>query len=59
MIKTIEYDFGLDTFISITAPIGTDPNTLITQAIDRFKERLTEEAVEVQFLQTFDPAMGT
>ncbi len=44
------FDFGMDSFVAVEAPEGTDPDTLHTQAIELFKERLASGDIVLEFL---------
>lgn len=49
----ITFDFEMDTFVSIDAPEGTDPDTLHQQAIELFRDRLAGGEAQVTLFQTF------
>ena len=52
--KLVGYDFEMDTFISVLAPKGTDPDTLIEEALQRFMDVLIEGHAIVQFMGVYD-----
>jgi|2_EtaG_2_1085320.scaffolds.fasta_scaffold17516_2 hypothetical protein len=52
--KIVGFDFEADTFVSVQAPEGTDPDTLHEQAIALFKERLAAGDFVVRFHEIFD-----
>lgn len=46
----ITFDFGMDSFVAVEAPEGTDPDTLHALALEKFKERLAQGDVVLEFL---------
>ena len=57
--KLVSYDFEMDNFVGIKAPEGTDPDTLVDQALTEFALRLQQPGeVTVQCFQIFDPDSG-
>ena len=57
-IKQVTYDFSVDSFVSIVAPIGTDPESLVSQALDKFVRIMTTNDLELTFDTIFDPESG-
>ena len=47
MSKTISYDFNVDSLISVEAPIGTDPDTLIEQVLAKLICRAAEKDLTI------------
>ena len=58
MSKTISYDFNVDSLISVEAPIGTDPDTLIEQVLANLISRAANKDLTVTFEDFFDPETG-
>ena len=56
--KIISYDFTVDNIIAVKAPVGTDPETLIDQALEELIQRCKERDVTLIFENTFDPDTG-
>jgi len=54
----IAFDFEVVSYVSINAPKGTDPDTLLEQARTLFAERTATGEAEVMFFQTFDSETG-
>jgi len=52
--KIVGFDFDADSFVSVQAPEGTDPDTLYEQAKELFKERINSGNFEVTFVEIFD-----
>ncbi len=61
MSKIINYDFNIDSLISVKAPAGTDPVDLIGDVMEKLKERLSTNSttdIEVSFDQCYDSETG-
>ena len=58
-IKQVTYDFIVDSFVTVVAPIGTDPESLVEQALNKFVQIVTEYDIELTFETIFDPESGT
>lgn len=58
MNRNISYDFNLDSIVSVDAPIGTDPDTLIEQAKQKLIQRIQEDDVIIVFENIFDSENG-
>ena len=58
MSKMISYDFNVDSLISVDAPIGTDPDTLIEQALANLISRAANKDLTITFEDFFDPDTG-
>jgi hypothetical protein len=57
--KLVSYDFEMDNFVAVKAPEGTDPDTLVDQALNKFARLLSQPGeVTVQCFQIFDPDSG-
>ena len=54
-IKQVTYDFIVDSFVTISAPIGTDPESLIEQAHNKFVQQVTVYDIELTFETIYDP----
>ena len=48
-IKQVTYDFIVNSFVTISAPIGTDPESLIEQACNKFVKQVTVYDIELTF----------
>jgi hypothetical protein len=57
-VDKVSYDFSLDIFVAVDAPIGTDPETLVEEAKAKFIERLLEDDASVVFDKIFDRETG-
>ena len=58
MSKVINYDFAVDTLITVEAPVGTDPSMLVTKALDKLSVQAAHEQVVIAFQTTFDAETG-
>lgn len=58
MSKNVSYDFTVDSIVSVDAPIGTDPETLIRSAKIKLVERINENDVTLVFDTIFDSETG-
>ena len=58
MSKNVSYDFTVDSIVSVDAPIGTDPETLIRSAKIKLIERINENDVTITFENIFDSETG-
>ena len=56
--QIINYDFNIDTLVTVEAPMGTDPNTLIEKAITKLKEQVNRSDITLSFDQCFDADTG-
>ena len=54
MVKMVGFDFELLSFVSVKAPVGTDPETLVGAARGLFLERLRGGDCDVRCFQIFD-----
>ena len=57
-IKLVTYDFIVDSFVTVDAPIGTDPESLVEQALNKFVRLMTTNDLELTFDTIFDPESG-
>ena len=57
-IKLVSYDFSVDSLVSVDAPIGTDPESLVSQALDKFVQKMKASDIELTFDTIFDPESG-
>ena len=53
-IKQVKYDFSMDSLVSVDAPIGTDPNSLIGQALNKFIQRIEDNDATLTFETIYD-----
>tara|TARA_R110002020_G_scaffold170610_1_gene360390 strand:+ start:297 stop:500 length:204 start_codon:yes stop_codon:yes gene_type:complete len=58
MSRTINYDFTVDSLVSVEAPAGSDPDDLIDLAIYKLIQRLKEKDIILQFDTCFDSETG-
>jgi len=56
--KIVNYDFCIDNLVSVEAPKGTDPETLIELAMIKLAERVKEGDVTLIFDTCFDRETG-
>lgn len=59
MSNKVSYDFVLDSIVTVDAPIGTNPETLIEQAKEKFVQRILSNDIEVTFENIFDGETGS
>tara|TARA_R110000824_G_scaffold76008_1_gene192741 strand:+ start:305 stop:514 length:210 start_codon:yes stop_codon:yes gene_type:complete len=59
MSKMINYDFTVDSLVSVKAPKGTDPDTLIEKALQKLIQRAKEGDVALMFDTVFDSETGS
>ena len=57
-IDKVTYDFALDSIIAVDAPIGTNPDTLIDQALDKLVQKIGERDLTFRFENIFDSETG-
>ena len=57
-IGKVTYDFALDSIIAVDAPIGTNPDTLIDQALDKLVQKIGERDLTFRFENIFDSETG-
>ena len=53
--KIVSYDFLIDNIIAVKAPVGTDPDTLIDQALEQLIQRCHHGEISFIFDKVFDP----
>ena len=58
MAKIINYDFTLESLITVEAPVGTDPATLESEAMGKLAAHAHHHQVVLDFHTTFDPETG-
>ncbi len=58
MSNTISYDFNIDSLVSVEAPIGTNPDTLIEQALLELIRRAASKDLAITFEDFFDKETG-
>lgn len=56
--KTITYDFRVDSIIAIDAEVGTDPDDLRQQVLEKLADKARSGDIEVTFENTFDEETG-
>lgn len=56
--KIINYDFNIDTLITVEAPIGTDRYNLIEKAITKLKRQVNSSDITLSFDQCYDADTG-
>jgi hypothetical protein len=57
-MKNVEYDFAVDNLVAVSAPIGTDPDTLIEEVKAKFIKGIQEGQITFSFENIFDPENG-
>jgi len=57
-IKTASFDFEMDSFVGVEAPVGTDPETLYEKALALFSDRLSRGELIINYFQTYDHENG-
>ena len=57
-INKVTYDFALDSIIAVDAPIGTDPDTLTDQVLDKLAQKVAERDLTFRFENIFDDETG-
>lgn len=60
-MKKISYDFSVNNYVSVNAPIGTDPESLTEQARNKLIEIIKNDKYEIEFNfeTTFDAENGS
>ena len=58
MNKKINYDFTVESLITVEAPVGTDPSMLVTKALDKLSVQAAHDQVVIAFQTTFDAETG-
>jgi hypothetical protein len=58
MNKKINYDFTVESLITVEAPVGTDPATLEIEAMRKLAAHAHHHQVVLDFHTTFDPETG-
>jgi len=56
--RIISYDFDVQSCVAVDAPYGTDPDTLIEQALIKLIQRARHGEIELICENTFDPETG-
>ena len=56
--KTITYDFRVDSIIAIDAEVGTDPDDLRQQVLEKLAHKARVDDIEVTFENTYDEETG-
>ena len=56
--KIVNYDFTIDSLVSVKAPKGTDPETLVELAMIKLVERTKEGDIALMFDTCFDSETG-
>ena len=59
MSKTMNYDFEVMSMVSVKAPYGTNPETLLEEAISKLVERVRENDIELHCETMFDSETGS
>lgn len=59
MVKRVNYDFTIDSLVSVEAPEGTDPDTLIEKALQKLIQRAREGDLALMFDTVFDSETGS
>ena len=58
MGRTVNYDFTIDSLVSVEAPIGTNPDDLVDMVLQKLIERAKEKDLSVMFDTCFDSESG-
>ena len=58
MTRNVTYDFTIDSIVSVSAPIGTDPETLIEYAKKSLIQRVKDNDITLIYETIFDPETG-
>ena len=58
MGRTVNYDFTIDSLVSVEAPAGTDPDDLVDMVLQKLIERAKEKDISVEFDTCFDSDSG-
>ena len=56
--KKVNYDFTVESLVSVEAPKGTDPETLVELAMAKLVERTKEGDIALMFDTCFDSETG-
>ena len=57
MSKTVNYDFSITNFVTVQAPYGVNPNTLLDQAVEKLLS-LHKFQIELHCENTYDQETG-
>ena len=57
MSKTVNYDFSIANFVTVEAPYGVNPETLLDQALEKLLS-LPNNEIEFHCENTYDKATG-
>tara|TARA_R110002167_G_scaffold110987_4_gene282243 strand:+ start:3701 stop:3910 length:210 start_codon:yes stop_codon:yes gene_type:complete len=58
MNKKINYDFTVESLITVEAPVGTDPATLESEALAKLAAQTYHHQIVLDFHTTFDAETG-
>ena len=56
--RIVSYDFSIDTLISVDAPYGADPDTLLDQVLIKLIQRARHQEIILVCENIFDPETG-
>ena len=56
--KIVSYDFLVDSLVAVKAPLGTDPDTLVEEALVKLVQKVRDGDIELRCENTFDPETG-
>jgi len=59
MSKTVNYDFSIGNFVTAKAPYGTNPDTLVDQAMEMLLAQINNNEIEFHCENTFDSETGS
>lgn len=61
MSKTVNYDFSIGNFVTVEAPYGVNPDTLVDQALEKLLSLVHSSNNEIEFhcKNTFDGETGS
>ena len=58
MSKTVNYDFSIANFVTVKAPYGVNPDTLLDQALEQLLLLVRNNEIEFHCVNTFDADTG-
>ena len=57
--RIVSYDFSVDSIIVVDAPYGTDPDTLVGQALIKLIQKVRQDDLTLICENTFDAETGS
>ena len=58
MTNTVSYDFEIMNFVTVKAPYGVNPNTLLDQALEELLLSIRNNEIDLDCKNTYDQETG-